>query len=279
MAYGSADADNWSGGRLVSRSNYQSTDSNGIKSYDVISANNGYGSQTLRVLAPTNPAPGVAHNFLIALPVEAGLGNSYGDGIATLQALDAQDKYNLTIIEPSFVIHPWYADNPADPHLQYETFMTQELVPWMKQNLATTGNEQIWLIGFSKSGLGGEDLILKHPDLFTLAASWDFPADMSSYDQYCDSVANYGTDANFQANYRLTSAFLDAHKAPFLNNNRIWIGGYSAFQTDVSDYDSLLTSEGIAHTTETPQNMVHRWDSGWVPIALAALYQDSVNLH
>ena len=27
----------------------------------------------------------------------------------------------------------------------------------------------------SKSGLGGEDLILKHPDLFTLAASWDFP--------------------------------------------------------------------------------------------------------
>jgi len=25
--------------------------------------------------------------------------------------------------------------------------------------------------------------------------------------------------------------------------------------------------------------MAHRWDSGWVPIALAALYQDSANLH
>ena len=62
--------------------------------------------------------------------------------------------------------------------------MTQELVPWIKQNLATTGNEQTWLIGFSKSGIGGQDLILKHPDLFSLAASWDFPADMSSYDQY-----------------------------------------------------------------------------------------------
>ena len=33
--------------------------------------------------------------------------------------------------------------------------MTQELVPWIKQNLATTGHEQTWLIGFSKSGLGG----------------------------------------------------------------------------------------------------------------------------
>ena len=83
--------------------------------------------------------------------------------------------------------------------------MTQELVPWIKQNLATTGQEQTWLLGFSKSGIGGQDLILKHPDLFTLAASWDFPADMSSYDQFgSNSANNYGTDANFQANYRLT---------------------------------------------------------------------------
>ena len=40
----------------------------------------------------------------------------------------------------------------------------------------------------------------------------------------------------------------------------------------MSDYDALLTSEGILHTTETPTHMAHRWDSGWVPIALAALY-------
>ena len=184
MAFGSADADNWSGGSAGFQVSYQSTDSNGVKSYSVLSANDGYGSQTLRVLAPTNPAAGVAHNFLILLPVEAGQGTTFGDGISTVEALDAQDKYNLTIIEPSFAMDPWYADNPNDPHLQYETFMTQELVPWIKQNLAITGQEQTWLIGFSKSGLGGEDLILKDPGLFTLAASWDFPADMSSYDQY-----------------------------------------------------------------------------------------------
>ena len=85
----------------------------------------------------------------------------------------------------------------------------------------------------------------------------------------------YGTDANFQANYRLTSTFVDAHKAPFLSKNRIWIGGYQAFQTDMADYDSLLTSEAILHTTETPQLMAHRWDSGWVQIALSALSQEA----
>ena len=103
---------------------------------------------------------------------------------------------------------------------------------------------------------------------------------MSSYNQFgSDSAAGYGTDANFQANYRLTTSFVDSHKAPFLTNNRIWIGGYSLYQTDDSDYDTLLTSEGILHSTETPTGVAHRWDSGWVPQALAALYQDSRNLH
>ena len=161
-----------------------------------------------------------------------------GTGSATLQSLNAQNQYNVTIIEPTFAIDSWYANNPNDPRLQYETFMTQELVPWIKQNLATTGSEQIWLIGFSKSGIGGQDLILKHPDVFTLAASWDFPADMATYDGLGDDpAANYGTDANYQANYRLTQAFVDARKAPFVASNRIWIGGYTLYQHDMTDYN------------------------------------------
>jgi hypothetical protein len=103
---------------------------------------------------------------------------------------------------------------------------------------------------------------------------------MSAYDEYGTSSANnYGTDANFQSNYRLSAAFLTAHRAPFVANNRIWIGGYSAFQGDVTDYNTLLTSEGILHTLGPMQPIAHSWDSGWVPAALAALYQDSTLLH
>ena len=279
VAFGSATADNWAGGSASFQVSYQSTDAQGVKSYNVLSSDDGYGPQTLRVLAPTNPAAGVAHNFAIVLPVQSGLQNTFGDGLATLEGLDDQDKYNLTIIEPTFAIDPWYADNPNDSHLQYESFMTQELVPWIKQNLNTTGSEQVWLIGFSKSGIGGQDLILKHPDVFTLAATWDFPADMSSYDQFgANSANNYGTDANFQANYRLTTAFVDSHKGPFLSNNRIWIGGSNLYSTDVSDYDSLLNSEVIVHSITSQQYLAHSWDAGWVPAAMAALYQDSKNL-
>jgi putative esterase len=279
MANGTASAQDWAGGGAGFQVTYQSTDSSGIKYYDILSDNNGYGVQTLRVLQPTNPAAGVAHNFLFVLPVEAGLGNNYGDGLKTVQALDAQDQYNLTVVEPTFANESWYANNPNDPNLQYETFMTNELVPWVDANLSITGTEQNWLIGFSKSGIGGQDLILKHPNLFALAASWDFPADMSSYNQYGSSpAANYGTEANFAANYQLTGPFVAAHAAPFQSENRIWLGGYSLYATDVSDYEALLTSHGVDYTAGPWQNVAHNWTSGWVPAALAALHQDSLNL-
>jgi hypothetical protein len=157
--------------------------------------------------------------------------------------------------------------------------MTSELVPWVEGNLSTTGSEQNWLISFSKSGYGAQDLILKHPNLFTLAASWDFPADMSTYDQHgADAAQNYGTEGNFAANYQLTSAFVAARAAPFQAKNRIWLGGYSLYSTDVTDYNALLTSEGIQHTMGPWQGVAHAWTSGWMPAAVAGLYQDSLKV-
>jgi S-formylglutathione hydrolase FrmB len=261
---------------------YVESDRSGIASYAVTSRDDGDSPQLVRVLAPTAPARGVPHNFLYVLPVEAGWGTLYGDGIKTLLKGDAQNKYNVTIVEPTFPVEPWYANNPTNPDIQYETFMADDLVPWVTRNFATTGDEQNWLVGFSKSGLGAQDLILKHPNVFTEAASWDFPADMDNsttdLGQQVGDGLNYGTNANFQANYRLTPSFVRAHSGPFRTEDRIWIGSYSFFGSDVADYNALLTTEGIEHMTETPQQMRHRWDSGWVPIALAALSEESAAL-
>src|SRR4029077_17816637 len=141
-------------------------------------------------------------------------------------------------------------DHPTDPNLKYESFMSWELQPWVTTNLTSTGSEQHWLLGFSKSGTGGLDLLFKHPDLFTLGAFWDFPAlGFTVFDQFGGSSAsNYGTDANFQANYRLTADFVQAHANPFLTANRVWISGYQYFQQEVADFDALLTATGIPHT-------------------------------
>jgi hypothetical protein len=274
--------DDWTGGNADPEIKYFSTDGNGVETYFVISRRNGKNFHVMRVLRPTSPTAGRAHQFMYVLPVmpEGSHEFDYGDGMETLRLLNAHNVYNATLIAPSFSIDPWYADHPTDSEIKYESFMCLELQPWVTANLATSGSEQHWLVGYSKSGFGGIDLLLKHPDLFTLGAFWDFPAQgMTAYDQLAQSGDNYGTDANFQANYRMTDAFLNAHKAPFLSANRLWIWGYYLYETDVDGLASELTSLGIVHTYPTPvRGLGHTWDAGWVPQAVDGLYQNSISL-
>lgn len=254
-------------------------DQRGIDSYSVISAANPGNPRLLRVLRPTRPNLGVAHNFLFALPVEAGLKSVYGDGLSALQSLDVHNEYNVTIVEPSFGIEPWYADNPDEPDVRHEAFLVKELIPWVRARLEITGHEQNWLIGFSKSGLGGQALLLNHPDLFDLAASWDFPADMSAHDEFGQgSAACYGTDENFQSNYRLTRQFVDARRTPFRRACRIWIGRGPVFMKSVSRYESILAAADVRCAAATIPDSPHRWDGGWLPAAMAALRECSGEL-
>ena len=254
-----------------------SDDSRGIANYGVISVTNSGGPHLLRVLRPARPSLIVRHNFLFLLPVEESLKSIYGDGLHILQSLDVQNEYNVTIIEPSFGIESWYADNPNDSNIRHETFMTMELIPWVRATLEITGNEQNWLLGFSKSGIEAQALLLRHPDLFDLAASWDFPADMSAHDEYSpDSAACYSTDANFQTNYRLTSQFVDARRTPFLQDCRIWIGQGPVFANGFSKYESILTAAGVRYAAGAKLDGPHRGDGGWLPAALAALHECSI---
>ena len=67
--------------------------------------------------------------------------------------LDVQNQYNATIIEPIFPIDPWYADNPIDATIDFETFMATLLPAWVDSNFATSGTEneladwllEVWL--------------------------------------------------------------------------------------------------------------------------------------
>ena len=147
------------------------------------------------------------------------------------------------------------------------------LPAWVDSNLATSGTEENLLIGFSKSGYGGLDLLFKHPSVFDAVAAWDFPGDMAAYNDYgSSSGGDYGTDTNFQNNYRMTGTFIDTWKAPFTTEDRIWISGYDVFQTQVADFDALLTSHGVEHTLSTQTFDAHTWSGGWLSGAVAGLY-------
>ena len=161
-----------------------------------------------------------------------------------------------------------------DATINYETFCPTILPQWVDSHFSTTGDEKNLLIGFSKSGYGDVDLLLKHPDVFSAAAAFDFPADMTSYNSMQSSTADdYGTQANFQNNYELDQSFLDTYKAPFTTQNRLWISEGPLFGSQVADFNNLLTSQGIMHTLSTTETGdAHNWTSGWVSTAVAGLY-------
>jgi len=170
-------------------------------------------------------------------------------------------------------MYSWYADNPTDATINYETFVADILPQWVDSHFSTTGNEKNLLIGFSKSGYGSVDLLLKHPDVFSAAAAFDFPADMTTYNALGSSTANeYGTQANFQNNYELNQSFVDTYKTPFTTQDRLWIAGGPLYGKDVSDFNNLLTSQGVLDTYSSLTGDAHNWTSGWVSNAVTGLF-------
>lgn len=302
VGYGPATAENWVGGGLdpIGLVDAITDSSTGIEQYICFDPNNSPASDSLtanqplvRIKQPDSPAAGVPHKFLFILPVTYGpdttneggpdTGGTFGLGLETVMATNFHNTENCTLVEPQFVINPWYADCDAaalnSSHYQFETFVTEHLVPLVQQMFGNN-TEQNWLIGFSRSGLGGSALLFKHPDIFDRGAFWDSPFDQVDWKNdtapnTTDSDGqNYGSDANFQANYKLSSAnitnWIDG--TDFKTRERIWIDGYVAFQQDLTDYQALLTTLGVQYGVGTVEAWPkHAWDAGWVSNALTAL--------
>jgi hypothetical protein len=265
---------------------FQSTDGAGVQTWLVSSPLNGAALSTLRILPPSAPVPGHAHAFLFMLPVSTGVDATFGDPPTVIESLNAHNNYNVTVVVPSFPIDPWYADNPNDGTVSQESFMLQ-LVTWMLGSSFAQGGEKCYLLGFSKSGLGGAGLLFRNPAVFAAGGFWDAPFMMTDYDgsdatfpgaPVGGNPANaYGTSANFTANYWLSGAHLATWRdaSDFATRNRVWIGGRFSFAEDVAAFKSLLTTTGILHSEYLSVDTSHAWHEGWVADALAHIMPSS----
>ena len=246
-------------------------DANGVKYYPVKSVYQGSQQQIIRVLEPTNPAPGKPPRLLYVLPVDPGvdtLSSAFSDGLEELRLLDVQDRFNMTLIAPSFGYDPWYGDNILDGK-QTESFIIEDLVPF-GDTFANGGIPQRFLIGFSKSGNGALDLILRHPGVFNEAAIWDSPTQLSSISSYADLLMNFGSQANFNS-YNIP-ALVSSNAGPFQQQTRLWISGDQAdYQPDMIELHNELIAASIPHTWVQGGVRAHSWNSGWLDGAVTSL--------
>lgn len=187
-------------GRVFMSVGTPTVDSNGVQYYPVTSYYQGLQQQTIRVLAPTNPAPGMPPRQLYVLPVDPGvdtLSSTYSDGLEQVRLLNVPNFFNFTLIAPSFNYDPWYGDNINDPTKRMESFVIDDLVPFGDTFAQPNSSPQRYLIGFSKSGNGVLTLILRHPGVFNAAAAWDASVQVNNLFAFPDLPVNFSTQANF----------------------------------------------------------------------------------
>lgn len=250
-------------------------DPNGVKSYSVVSQYHGNQSTVVRVLEPENPTPGKLHRILYVLPVAEGLtdlSSTSGDGLEELRLLNAHNRYNLTLIAPSFNISPWYGDHASDPSRRLESFIVRDLLPF-GNSLFPEQIPQTWVLGFSKSGTGTLSLILRNPNAFSAAAAWDAPAQFTDMSAFQGMVENFGTEENFDR-YEIPPLVIKS-AAAFRSRNRMWISGdQSAWTSHMIQLHEQQTQAGVLHTWVEGGFRAHHWSSGWLEGALASLDQN-----
>lgn len=91
------------------------------------------------------------------------------------------DAYNLIIVLPEGERSSFYLDSPINKESQFETYITQEVIPKIDQSYRTIIDKKARVIsGLSMGGHGALYLSAKHPELFCAAGSMSGAVDMGS---------------------------------------------------------------------------------------------------
>jgi S-formylglutathione hydrolase FrmB len=228
------------------------------------------GVTSIRVLLPDRAESGQRFPVLYVLPVEAGDGNRYGDGLLECKRQGIHNKHNILCVAPTFSNLPWYADHPSDPQIQQESYFLNVVIPLVDAAYPTINKPSgRFLIGFSKSGWGAFSLLLRHPDTFAMAVAWDAPLMKERPDQFGMGPI-FGTQDNFEK-YQI-ARLLQQRARQFQEKARLSHHGYGNFRGHHEQTEKLLVERQISHQYRDGPKRKHDWHSGWLPEGVEMLF-------
>ena len=105
--------------------------------------------------------PDIYFSDEILLPVVLllhGHGGNYKNWSEKVDLEQRVDRYNSLIICPDGSPNSWYLDSPLDQGSQYETFMIDELIPWLRKNYRIS---RLGISGLSMGGHGALTISMK----------------------------------------------------------------------------------------------------------------------
>ena len=181
------------------------------------------------------------------------------------------EEYNLIIVTPGVGPHSYYFDSPLMDSVQYETYITTELITHIDKTYRTLAQKESRAItGLSMGGHGAIMLGAKHPEIFIAATSmsgvmnidtrlWKVSAEFSTLRQ-SQQKAMLGDDLIYNAPFSTYTAVGLVDK---MKENRIALlmdCGVDDFLLETNrQMHQMLLENGTPHDyTERPG--AHTWE-------------------
>jgi hypothetical protein len=244
-------------------------DDNGFLSH-VVESEFQKGRTEIKVLLPDRLEKDRRYPVVYVLPVEPGVESKFGNGLLEVKKLDLHNKHGLIFVLPSFSHLPWYVDHPTDAGIRQETYFLKVVAPFVEmQYPALAAPKGRLLLGFSKSGCGAFQLLLRHPEMFGKAAAWDAPLNMDKPAFGMAEIA--GTRENFEK-YRI-APLLERQAELLRKEKRLGLIGYANFPTHHQAIHELMVRLKTPHEYRDEKKPRHTWDAGWIDDAVTFLIE------
>ena len=132
-----------------------------------------------------------------------GYSGNYATWVKSFEELSQQvDRYGFIAIGVDGNYSSWYFNSPIDPTFKYETYIIDELVPFIDKKYKTIASREGRAIsGLSMGGHGALYLSLKHQDVFGAAGSMSGGVDIRPFSEKWDIKNRLGAITDFPENW------------------------------------------------------------------------------
>lgn len=235
-------------------------------------------STVVRVLLPDRIDTKRTYRVLYVLPVVENNNRKHGDGLQEMVKHDFHNIHQLICVAPEFTAKPWYADHSDNMGRQDESHLLKTVLPFIDRRFPTSRTrEGRLLIGFSKSGWGAITLLMRNPETFHKAAAWDTgirvdTGPIDEQDRERRIQAYFGSKDNFER-YRI-STLIESRGKHLGGEERLFYYNTEGKRAKGGvEVHRLLVESGIPHRYLFEKRRQHRWDSGWIPLAVKFLVE------
>lgn len=191
------------------------------------------------------------HSVVYLLHGAGGCYTYWSDEMDNLDTLSSSNEVIMVLVDAQG--NSWYFDSPVNSSLRMETYVTQELLPYIDSAYHTYDMPQgRAIMGLSMGGHGALFLALRHQELFGWAGSMAGGVDFSTFTNHWDIPSLLGP---YKKNKKRWKEYTVNHHAATLDLVDVQL------MIDCGEDDFFLEGNNALHDILTDRGIEHRYNT------------------